>query len=245
METRGDSEIYGEFYRYIDGSKKSLTYLIGVPLWASSTFYSTTQLVKYFNGDYYNIYVCLQNHTSSSLFSSDTSKWKQATYDIQETRDDISVELPLEHDPSDNTFSIKQATTSNVDGGYLSKDDWNIFNNKQDRYVVRTIQVIANTETYQLPDSNDSFADYDVYIYKTTSPVQIVSKFNILYKNINTLDIYIKNDENLITETVDTPQTFNIYLNNNLLHFQNNLGYEVKVNIYKQSFKQSFDPLNP
>lgn len=244
METRGDSEIYGEFYRYVDGSKKSITYLIGVIEWKSNTSYTEKQFIKYFNGTYFNIYVCLSNHVSSSLFTNDTARWKQITYDIQEVRDDVTAILPLQHDPVTNTFSIKQATTSNVDGGYLSKDDWNIFNNKQEKYSVRVIGSIANTVTFVLTGS-DSLGEYDI-VLSNTALTKIISKFSIIYSELNTLDLYIKNDENLITETQNNSNTFNVFIGaSNLINFQNNLGYDVVINAYRRTFKDSFDPLNP
>ena len=221
METRGDSLVYGEYYRVIgtDPNKKSLTYLIGVSDWQSSTVYKVTQLVRRLDSNsYYQIYICIEDHTSGSTFSS--SKWEQLSLHLQEVRDDVQVITPLEHDSVSNTFSIKESGFNNADGGFLSQDNFKRFSYKQDNYTVRFIGSLA-TDSLSAIDNTNYTGKYECMLAKSLS--EILSNFTMVYKTISEsdFDLYIKNDENLISDTKDNSGTFNIYIDNNKVNLQN------------------------
>ena len=248
METRGDKVVYGEYYRIIgnDPVKKSLTYLIGVSDWKIGTSYLTTQLVRINNINYYQIYICKISHTSSASFTSDLSNWEQLSLHLQEVRDDIQVELPLEHDSVTNTFSVKESSFDNVDGGYLSQDNFKRFSYKQDNYTIRYIGTLNNSQASEL-ESNYYFGKYECMIanYNNSENLEIYSYFSMIYKTISDFDIYIKNDENLISDIKDNAGTFNIYVeSNNKVNLQNNLGYTVYFNMYRTAFQTSFTTLD-
>lgn len=251
MELRGDKLAYGEYYRIVgnDPEKQSITYLIGVSEWTASTVYKATQLVRVpdyrpqYTGNY-QIYRCKTTHTSALAFSTDvTTKWEQLSLHLQEVRDDVIVTAPLQHNPTTNTFSITQSNTST--NGYLSSNDWNIFNNKQDNYTYRFIGQLNNSSSVLLSNT-DSLGKYEIMLYKS-STTEVVSYFYIVRLLNNSFDLYIKNDENLISDTQNTTGKFNMYLDNvtNNFYLQNNLGYNVYYNVYRTSFKTSFNPLSP
>jgi len=250
MELRGDKLAYGEYYRVIGNNpeKQSITYLIGVSEWQSGETYKITQLVRVpdhrtqYTG-YYQIYRCKTNHISALTFSSDLSKWEQLSLHLQEVRDDVIVTSPLQHNPTNNTFSISQSNTST--NGYLSSSDWNIFNNKQENYTFRFIGQVNNSASLLLSNT-DTLGKYECMLYKSSS-TEVISYFYIVRLLNNSFDIYLKNDENLISDTQNTLGKFNMYLDNltNNFYLQNNLGYSVYYNVYRTSFKTSFDPFNP
>ena len=81
--------------------------------------------------------------------------------------------------------------------------------------------------------------------YNQSEEFEIYSYFSMIYKTVSDFDIYIKNDENLISDIKDNLNTFNIYLDNsNKVNLQNNLGYTVYFNIYRTAFQTSFDTLD-
>lgn len=251
MEIRGNKTAYGEYYRVVgnNSQKQSITYLVGVTQWASGESYKTTQLVRVpdyrsqYSGNY-QIYRCKVDHTSGNTFASDVAtKWEQLSLHLQEIRDDINVDAPLTHDSVTNTFSIPQSDTDT--DGYLSSGDWNLFNNKQLNYTYRFIGSITNAQALLL--SNTAYTGkFECMLYNANT-TQVVSYFNIIRTSNTAFDMYIKNDENLISDTQNSVNTFNVYLDSNTNNFylQNNLGYTVYYNVYRTSFKTSFDPLNP
>ena len=83
-------------------------------------------------------------------------------------------------------------------------------------------------------------------LYKS-STTEIVSYFYIVRLSDNNFDLYIKNDENLISDTESSVGKFNMYIDEetNNFYLQNNLGYSIYYNVYRTSFKTAFDPFNP
>lgn len=251
MELRGNKLAYGEYYRVVGNNpeKQSITYLIGVTEWVSGDSYKATQLVRVpdhrsqYTGNY-QIYRCKLDHTAGSTFVSDlNTKWEQLSLHLQEVRDDVNVVSPLEHDSVTNTFSITQSDTDT--DGYLSSSDWNLFNKKQDNYTYRFIGQLNNNQSLLL--NNTSFlGKFECMIYRS-STTQVVSYFYIVRLSNSSFDMYIKNDENLISDTENSVGKFNMYIDEatNNFYLQNNLEYSIYYNLYRTSFKTSFDPFNP
>lgn len=251
MELRGNKLAYGEYYRIVGDNpeKQSITYLIGVTQWTSGEAYKVTQLVRVpdhrsqYTGNY-QIYRCKVDHTANTNFSSDVAtKWEQLSLHLQEIRDDINVVSPLEHNSVNNTFSIPQSDTDT--NGYISSNDWNIFNKKQDNYTYRFIGQLSNNQSLLLSNT-DLLGKFECMLYKS-STTEIVSYFYIIRLSENNFDLYIKNDENLISDTESSVGKFNMYIDEatNNFYLQNNLGYNIYYNVYRTSFKTTFDPLNP
>ena len=251
MELRGNKLAYGEYYRVVGNNpeKQSITYLIGVTQWTSGEAYKSTQLVRVadhrsqYTGNY-QIYRCKIDHTAGITFVSDlATKWEQLSLHLQEVRDDVSVVSPLEHNPTTNTFSITQSDTDT--NGYLSFNDWNLFNKKQDNYTYRFIGQLTNNQSLLLTNTN-FLGRFECMIYKS-STTEVVSYFYIVRLSNSNFDIYIKNDENLISDTENSVGKFNMYIDSgtNNFYLQNNLGYSIYYNVYRTSFKTAFDPFNP